>query len=261
MRRLRIPIGRLLGVRLSIHASWFLVFGLVTWATVGAYAEVYPRLGGRAHAVMGLVTGLAFFVCLTIHELAHAVVARRFGIHVRGITLFLFGGVAEIEGEVPSPAREFAVALVGPATSIALGGVLALGSAGAANLHWPAVEGVLGTLALVNLGVAVFNLVPGLPLDGGRLLRAVLWRLMGSYRRATRIASAGGRVVAAALVLLGLVLAATKDLVGLWYVPMGAFLWFLAGSSGRERPATTPVAGALALGTDQVVGERFGGDI
>ncbi len=234
MRRFRVPLGRVLGIRLWLHASWFLVFGLVTWATASEFADLYPRLPGAEIAAMSLGTAVAFFACLTVHELAHAVVSRRFGIVVRGITLFVFGGVAEIEGEIPTPATEFAVALVGPAVSLVLAGAFGLGGLFAGDRSWAAPEGVLGTLALVNLGVALFNLVPGFPLDGGRLLRAGLWRLSGDHRRATRIAAGGGRVVAVALALLGLVLALTGDPVGLWYVPLGVFVWMLAAASGRS---------------------------
>lgn len=249
MRRLSLPIGRVLGVRLALHASWFLVFALVVWASVLAFDDLYPRLGGPTHLAMALVTGILFFVCLTAHELAHAVVARRFGIRVRGITLFMFGGIAQIEGEVPSPGREFAVALVGPATSVLLGGLFALSADGATQLHLRWAEGVLAMLAVVNLGVALFNLVPGLPLDGGRILRAGLWRMTGDRRRATRIASIGGRVLAIALAGLGLFLASTGDPFGLWYVPMAVFLWFLVGSASRVEPPTQQ--GALALGNHE----------
>ena len=126
MRRLELRVGSVLGIGLSLHASWFLVFALVVWVTMAGFGEIYPGLSGAVRLAMGLVTGLAFFVCLTLHELAHAVTARRFGIRVRGITLVLFGGVAEIDGEVPTPSREFAVALVGPAVSLALGAGFAL---------------------------------------------------------------------------------------------------------------------------------------
>lgn len=248
MRRLDLRVGSVLGIGLSLHASWFLVLALVVWVTMNGFAEIYPELSSPVRFAMGLVSGLAFFVCLTVHELAHAVTARRFGIRVRGITLFLFGGVAEIDGEVPTPSQEFAVALVGPAVSLALGSAFALATTWASSGGWPVVEGVLGTLALVNLGVAVFNLIPGLPLDGGRVLRAGLWRLTGSYTRATRVAAAGGELLAALLIALGLFLAlAGHEPAGLWYVPMGVFLWFLARSAGRRRrPPLDP--GALALG-------------
>jgi Zn-dependent protease len=246
VRRVGVRVGRVLGIELSLHASWFLVFALVVWVTGVGFGQIYPELPLALRVGMGLVTGASFFVCLTIHELAHAVTARRFGIRVRGITLFLFGGVAEIEGEVPTPAREFAVALVGPAVSLLLGAATALLAVAAEDL--PVLEGVAGTLALVNLGVALFNLVPGLPLDGGRLLRAGLWRLTGSYALATRIAAGGGILVAAILVAVGVWLAVWGgQLAGLWYVPMGVFLWFLAAAAGRRRePPHHP--GALALG-------------
>ncbi len=245
MRRAEIRVGRILGIGLSLHASWVLVFGLVVWVTTGAFGDIYPELSALVRSGMGLATGATFFACLVVHELAHAVTARRFGIRVRQITLFLFGGVAEIQGEVPTPAREFAVALVGPAVSLLLGsafGVVALRSP--SN---PVLEGVTGTLALVNLGVALFNLVPGLPLDGGRLLRAGLWRWTGSYARATRIASATGVAVALGLVALGLGVAILgREPAGLWYVPMGLFLWWLARGAGRRRvPPSDPRTLAL----------------
>jgi Zn-dependent protease len=191
VRRASIRIGSVLGIELSLHVTWFVVLALVVWAVTTGFGDVYPRLGPVVRGAMGLVTGVALFMCLTVHELAHAVTARRFGIRVRGITLFVFGGVAEIEGEVPTPAREFAVALIGPAVSLALGAAVALGTTWAAAV--PALEGVMGTLALVNLGVARFNLIPGLPLDGGRLRRACGGS--GSRARATAIAAA--RVVVA----------------------------------------------------------------
>src|SRR5258705_13897880 len=110
MRRYRIPVGTVAGIRLWVHASWFLVLGLVTWVTTVQFGEIYPGMGAEERAAMGVVTGIAFFACLTAHELSHSFVARRFGIAVKGITLFMFGGVAEIDGEVPTPGREVAVA-------------------------------------------------------------------------------------------------------------------------------------------------------
>ena len=247
MRRLDVRVGSILRIRLSLHVSWIVVFALVVWVATAGFAEIYPGLSGATRLLMGLVTGTAFFVCLTLHELAHAVTARRFGIRVRGIVLFLFGGVAEIEGEVPTPSSEFAVALVGPAVSVVLGAAFAVATRWTGSMGWAMAEGVLGTLALVNLGIAVFNLVPGLPLDGGRLLRAGLWRLTGSYARATRIAAAAGAVVGVLLVAFGLFLTiAGREPAGLWYVPMGAFLWVLARASGRSRrPPIEPRALAL----------------
>jgi Zn-dependent protease len=245
VHRFRLRAGRLLGIPLWIHASWFLVLGLVVWVVTDDYGIVLPRIPLIERLAMAAVTGVAFFACLATHEVAHAAVARRFGVEVRGITLFLLGGVAEIEGELPSPGSEFAVALAGPATSITIGSTMALVSSAAAALGWHGVEAVAFTLAVVNLGVAVFNLVPGLPLDGGRILRAVIWRRTGSFTRATRAASFGGQVVAVCLVAVGMAISVTGQLAGLWYVPMGAFIWFMARASGRAMP---PVASrALAL--------------
>ena len=169
MRRFRLRIGSLVGVPLWIHVSWFAVLVLVVWTVTVEFGDVLPGLPIVERLAMGAITGLAFFGCLAVHEVAHAVVARRFGVRVKSITLFLFGGVAEIDGELPTPGSEFAVALAGPATSVAIGSVLALGAGLAERLGWTGAEAVLLTLALVNLGVAVFNLVPGLPLDGGRI--------------------------------------------------------------------------------------------
>jgi Zn-dependent protease len=242
--RFRVPIGRVAGIRLGLHASWFLVFAFVVWATGSGFASIYPRMGGPERVAIAVTIALVFFSCLTAHELAHALVSRRFGIQVRGITLFLFGGVAEIEGEIDRPGAEFAVALVGPAVSLVLASLFGLVAVAGNDHGWRGVEALFGTLALVNLGVTLFNLVPGLPLDGGRLLRAGLWRLTGDRLRATRIAAGGGRVVAVALAVLGGILALSGDPAGLWYVPMGAFLWVLARSSARAVPA--PRA-ALAL--------------
>jgi Zn-dependent protease len=235
VRRIRIPAGRVLGIRLWLHWSWFVVLGLVVYLTTVDFGAFYPTMPVAERLVMGIVTGHAFFACLAAHELAHAVVARRFGVRVRGITLFLFGGVAEIEGELPTPATEFAVALVGPATSVAIGSVFGLLSLLARDAGWAGAEGVLLTLALVNLGVTLFNLVPGLPLDGGRLLRAGIWRATGDFARATRVAAAGGQILAVVLAAGGTTLALTGTPQALWYVPMGVFVWTLARGAGRVR--------------------------
>jgi Zn-dependent protease len=218
---------------------------LVVWSVTIEFGEVLPGLPVVERLSMAAITGVAFFACLAVHEVAHAVVAGRFGVRVRGITLFLFGGVAEIEGELPSPGSEFAVALAGPATSVALGSTLAVTAGIADGLAWTGAAGVLFTLALVNLGVALFNLVPGLPLDGGRILRAAIWRGTGSFSRATRVAAVGGGVVSGTLVAVGIVATVFGHPEGLWYVVMGVFIWFLARASGRAAPPVD--GGALAL--------------
>lgn len=245
MHRYRLRVARILGIPIWVHGSWFVVLGLTVYAMTAAFGDVLPKLPIAERLVMATITGFAFFACLCVHEVAHAVVARRFGVRVRGITLFLLGGVAEIQGELPSPGAEFAVALVGPAASVAIGSVLALAAGWAGALGLEAVETMLFTLALVNLGVALFNLIPGLPLDGGRILRSAIWRRTGSFARATAAASLGGRIVAAVLVAVGIVGAVRGELTGLWYVPMGAFIWFLARASARALPPVDDRALAL----------------
>lgn len=244
MHRFRVSIGRVSGIQLWLHASWFLVAGLAVWAISSAFRDGYPGLPPAERVAIGVVAAFCFFACLVTHELAHAIVARRSGVEVRGITLFLLGGVAEIEGDLSTPAEEFAVALAGPATSLALGASFALLWRLSAAMSWTAVEGVTFATAAANLGVAVFNLVPGLPLDGGRLLRAALWRRSGNFVKATRTASVAGRVVAGLLAATGLVAFAFGDPTGLWYIPMGAFIFLMARSAGG---AELPVPrGALA---------------
>lgn len=229
-----------------LHVSWFAVLVLVVWTVTVEFGDVLPGLPIGERFSMAAVTGLAFFGCLTLHEVAHAVVARRFGVRVKSITLFLFGGVAEIEGELPSPGSEFAVALAGPAVSVAIGSTLAIAARIADGLAWTGAAGVLFTLALVNLGVAVFNLVPGLPLDGGRILRAAIWHGTGDLSRATRVAAAGGRVVSAALVAVGVLATVLGHPEGLWYMVMGVFIWVLARAAGRAVPPGQSRALALS---------------
>jgi Zn-dependent protease len=242
--RTRVRLGRIADIPISLHVSWFAVFVLVVWATLGAFARAFPSIGAADRLAMALLTGLGFFACLLAHELAHSLVARTFGIPVLGITLFAFGGMAQISGEVEAPEEEFLIAIVGPALSICLGAIcalIALGAGGLATVHV-----VARTLAVVNLGVGLFNLIPGLPLDGGRLLRSGLWRVMEDRARATRAASVGGYLLAAALVVLGVCIAFSGEPLGLWYVPVGVFL----GALSRRSARSAAQASALALRHD-----------
>ncbi|MBI4260949.1 MAG: site-2 protease family protein [Actinobacteria bacterium] len=244
----RVGIGRMLGVRVFLHLSWFPVYAAFTLLVAHEFGLAYPGLGRGVRLGMGAACGLLFFGSLLAHELAHAVVARRRGVAVRGITLFMFGGVAEIGGEARTPADEFAIALVGPATSLFLGGVFAVASFLAGLARLDPVEGVVTVAAVANVVVALFNLVPGLPLDGGRLLRAGVWRVTGSRRRATRVASAGGAAVSAALTALGLWLLVTGRWAGAWYVLVG---WFLGTLALRSLAPARDRRAGVALGTGE----------
>ena len=227
---MKIRLGRIFGIRVSLHVSWFLILALVGLGSARAYAEADPALYSAILATMGITTALLFFACLLAHELGHALVARRLGARVRGITLFLLGGLSEISEEISAPGNEFAIALAGPLVSAALGGAFALAAFAAEG----PVEAVAASLALGNLFLALFNLIPGLPLDGGRLLRAGIWRITGDRRRATRIGVAGGRLLALALLIFGVLVLARGSTAGVWYLLMALFLDQAARAAGRR---------------------------
>ena len=185
---------------------------------------------------MGLVTALLFFVCILLHELGHALVARRLGIPLRGVTLFLFGGVAELEGEPQSAGGEFVMAIAGPLVSAVLAGLFAVlavaGSLGA--WPWQAVL-MLEYLAWINLTVLIFNLIPAFPLDGGRVLRSILWGAMRNVRRATYWAATCGRVFSWVLIGLGVLEFFYGDLLGgVWMFLIGLFLGEAAASGYQQ---------------------------
>ncbi len=236
-------LGRIAGIRVGVNWSVLVIFALIAYGLAGQYLpRVYPREGVAAYVVAGVAAAVAFVASLLAHEIAHALVARRNGVSVEGITLWLFGGVARLSGEVPSPGAEVRIAGVGPLVSLALG----LGFGAAAAIA--AAAGVSG-LALatlewlggVNIALAVFNVVPAAPLDGGRLLRAMVWWRTGDRHRATAVASRAGQVFGWALVAYGLFsLFAARSLGGLWLALIG---WFLVGAAAAEsRQATTQAA-------------------
>lgn len=222
------------GFEIKLDPSWFLIAGLITWTLATQYFPVtLPDLSDAAYMVFAVVAMLGFFTSLLLHELAHAVVARSYGVQIKGITLFLFGGVAELENEVPSAKVELQVAVAGPAMSIVLGVVFwVLGGVAQAVLNSPALPSVLIYLATVNIVIAVFNMLPAFPLDGGRVLRAYLWARRGDVLSATRTAANAGKVLAYSLIGLGiyaiLLGAATS---GLWYVLIGFFVLVAARSA------------------------------
>jgi Zn-dependent protease/CBS domain-containing protein len=240
----RWKLFRLIGIPISVDASWLVILALLTLSITTDFAgltrtyfpEDAARLGPAAYWVMGLVTALAFFGCIVLHELGHAVVARARGMPIRGITLFLFGGVAEIGDEPPSAGTEFLMAIAGPAVSL----VLALGCGALAavghSIGWPAPLVIfLGYLAAINGMVLVFNLVPAFPLDGGRVLRSILWGATGSLRRATYWAALAGRGFAWLLIGWGVLqIFAGNWLGGIWSSLIGMFLNNAAQASYQQ---------------------------
>ena len=226
-----VRLFRLAGIDIAVHPSWLVIFGLVSWSLATAYFPVVlPDADGGTHVALGVAAALLLFGSVLVHELAHSLVARAKGLAVHSITLFLFGGVSNLAGESPRPGVEFQVAIVGPLSSFAIGG-LALAASAAAPAG-SAIQAVLGYLGVVNLLLGGFNLIPGFPLDGGRVLRSVAWRVTGSLRRATEIAGTVGIVVAYGFFLWGLFRVLNGDLFGgLWTAAIGWFLQNAASAS------------------------------
>jgi Zn-dependent protease len=219
-----IDLFTVFGFKIRLDVSWFLVAALITWSlAVGFFPRAHEGLEPAAYWLMGAAGALLLFASVVAHELSHALVARRFGVEMRGITLFLFGGVAEMASEPPSPKAEFWVAIAGPIASLVLGGLFFA----AGGLSLPVeVAAVLAYLGLLNVVLALFNLVPAFPLDGGRILRSVLWHVQGSLRRATRVTSAIGAAFGVAMIGGGvLLLVLTGDFIGgMWLAVLGLFL-------------------------------------
>jgi Zn-dependent protease len=230
------------GIPISIHASWLAIFALISWTlAVGYFPEVLPDLPSRTYWINGLIAALLLFVSVLLHELSHSFVAMIHGLRVSGITLHVFGGVSQLEGEPPTPRAEFLIAAVGPLTSFAIAAVLwAIGGTGL--VRGGSLGAILAYLLLVNVGVGLFNLVPGFPLDGGRLLRAVLWRWKGRLDDATSLASRIGVLVAVTLAAFGVLRVLSGAFMGgLWLIVIGLFL----RSSAQASYAQTTLRGAL----------------
>jgi len=216
--------GRIAGIEIGAHWTWLLVVALVVWSlATTVFPATSPDLSAQTHLAMALVAAALFFASLLGHELGHALQARRDGVPIEGITLWVFGGVARFAGQPPTAASELRVALAGPAVSLAVG-VAGVGLA--ALLALPdAVEAVVRWLGYINLFLLAFNLLPAFPLDGGRVVRALLWRQTHDLPRATRWAAAAGRTFAMVMVAGGVLLAILAgDLSGLWLALLGFFL-------------------------------------
>lgn len=230
-------VFRAFGFPVSVHPSWLLVLGLLTWSlATGWFPLRWPRLSTTTYWAMGAVGALALFACIVLHELAHALVARRRGMPIGGITLFLFGGVAQLGEEPPTAASEFLVAVAGPIASALIGLAAWLAVALGRSAGWPAaVVGVLDYVAVVNFVLIAFNAVPAFPLDGGRVLRSVLWRVRGDIRWATRVASAIGSAFGALLVVLGILSVFAGSLLGgVWLALIGLFVRAAAQGGYRQ---------------------------
>lgn len=243
-----IKLGRIFGVAVGLHYSWIIIALLVTLSLRSQFAVEHPNWAGSTIWSIAIVTGLLFFVSILLHELSHAAVARLRGIPVRAITLFALGGVAQIEKDAADAKSEFWMGIIGPITSFVIGAVC-LVLAWLAGWNFSAESGsplmaMFMWLGIINISLAIFNMIPGFPLDGGRVLRAIVWWITGDGNRSTRIASKVGRVVAMAFILLGIWrFFSGAGLGGLWIAFIGWFLLDAARASGAQVEITERLTG------------------
>src|SRR5712692_9644274 len=227
-------IGRIFGIPLRIHISWFLVFALVVWSLARYYfPAVLSQSPPWEYWVLGVVAALLLFASVLVHELGHCLVALRYRIPIAQITLFIFGGMAQIRREAPTPKAEFLIAIAGPIVSVVVGlGFWLLAALPGAP---PTLIAVSEHLRNINLMLAIFNLVPGYPLDGGRVLRAGLWDWSRNFHQATRYSARAGQGFAALLMLFGIYdVLAGLEIGGVWFLLIGAFLYTAAHSTHRQ---------------------------
>jgi Zn-dependent protease len=230
-------IGKIAGIEISLHVSWFILLVFLTWSLAsGWFARLYPGWSPVTYWEVSVLASLLLLGSVLAHELAHSLVARARGLSVKSITLFIFGGISNIEREPEQPGIEFQMALVGPLSSLLIGGVAFL-------LLWIIGKGtsplaaILGYLAITNILLGLFNLIPGFPLDGGRVLRAIVWKLSGSVLKATRIATLAGQLVAYALIFIGIWQMVGGDFFdGIWFGFIG---WFLLSSAQSANTQAT----------------------
>lgn len=232
-----ITLFKLFGFPVKIDLSWIVIAVLVVWSLAGAlFPRLYPGLSTGTYSLMGIAGALGLFLSIIIHEFAHSKIAQSRGLPMKGITLFIFGGVAEMSEEPPDPGTEFRVAVAGPITSILIAavcfGIQRLGE----SIGWPVVvTGIFRYLWWINLILVAFNVIPAFPLDGGRVLRSILWRARGNLNSATRTASSIGSAFGIVLMVVGGISFLTGNLIGgIWWVVIGMFLRGSAQMSYRQ---------------------------
>ena len=251
--RSQIKLGRIGGIEIGLHYSWFIIAFLIAFSLAAHFHSVRPGWNETITWAAAIVTAILFFVTLLLHELAHSILAKSRGLKVREITLFALGGVSQIESEAPDAKSEFWIGIVGPLTSFVIGGIciliarLSMSSGGAEPVS--PVMAVLLWLGYINIALAGFNMIPGYPLDGGRVLRSIAWWITGNMERATRIASQIGQGVAFLFILWGLYrFFVGENFGGLWLAFIGWFLLDAVRSSYLQ-------AGVVAGLRDRRVGD------
>lgn len=244
----QIKLGRIFGVEIGLHYSWLIIALLIAFSLVGHFGAAYPNWGRGVIWGMATITALLFFAAIVAHELSHALVARRRGLPVNSITLFVLGGVAQLEKEPEDAKTEFLVSIIGPIVSAVIGFVClllawALGWTMAPESATPLMA-ILIWLGYINIGLAIFNLLPGFPMDGGRVLRALIWWYTGSAQRATRAASLTGQLVGIAFILFGIYrFVGGAGFSGLWMAFIGWFLFNAAKATYAQQELTERLRG------------------
>ncbi|MTJ10304.1 site-2 protease family protein [Anabaena sp. UHCC 0204] len=250
-----IRVGNLFGIPFYIHPSWFLVLGLVTWSYSSGLAAQFPQLGGGLPLVLGLMTALLLFGSVVAHELGHSFVAIRQGIDVKSITLFIFGGLASLEKESQTPGETFWVAIAGPLVSFLL--FVTATTVGFATAASGPLAAILGLLASVNLTLALFNLIPGLPLDGGNILKAIVWKITGKSYKGVVVASRIGQIFGWLAIASGLIpLIFLGSFANFWNLLIGFFLLQNAGNAAqfaRVQEKLTGLTAADAVNNDSPI--------
>lgn len=249
-------LGKIHGVEVFLDPSWFIFGVLISWLLGSEFSSSYPSLHGGGAYALGAMGAVLFLVSVLAHELSHSVVAQRKGIPVPRITLYIFGGVAQISSEPHKPGDEAKIALAGPAMSLGLCGLFAGLGIAAEAVGAIAPQALFFTLAVVNGLLAVFNMLPGFPLDGGRVFRAIVWRITGDFTKATKVAAGSGRIIGLAMIAFGGVLAifGGDPINGIWLALIGMFLHSLATASYRQagaQPHGLPQAAVADLMTRQ----------
>ncbi len=230
MTRHNIPLGRVLGIPIALDYSWFLIFALLTWMLGGTYyPSEFKNWSPPLYWLVGAVTAIMLFASVLLHELGHSVVALRYKIPVRSITLFIFGGVAQIGAQPASPTAEFLIAIAGPLVSLGLAVFFYAVQPVVAGVE--PLLGLVTYLAYINLALVLFNLIPGYPLDGGRVFRAIVWAVTKDMRRATLTAATAGRFFGFLFIFYGVWQVFAGNLGGLWIAFIG---WFLDNAASAQ---------------------------
>ncbi|MCU0614576.1 MAG: site-2 protease family protein [Desulfobacterales bacterium] len=231
-----INLFKIAGIQINIDVSWFIIFLLVLWSlSAGYFPRQFPDQSAQIYWGAGLVATLLFFFSVLFHEMSHSLMAQRCGIEISEIKLFIFGGVAKLSEESKNPLTEFKIAVVGPLSSFVLAIFFWICHKLLGSLNFPMAQAVTGYLVWINMALGIFNLLPGFPLDGGRILRAILWYRTGSLSRATKWASDVGKGLAIALMVLGAIQIFSGMLIGgLWLIFIGMFLRGVAEGGYQE---------------------------